>query len=194
MTSAGSQKQAIWAQFSIDVPEMPSAIRYYDDFLDEMCSIRNPAEMDAWLISRNGTNELLDFKGFPTEIRLLIKHWCCDQIQNLAISTGRSRFHDLRRIEPSDLSLIISTSPASARSNWQLIMSKNYGAHEAGAIKSIFYYFCKFNMGGWSSQYTEFLSSLPLPAFDKYSNVRSGNVFLSVDEEALLVSHFDSNT
>lgn len=191
MTSSIDHQSGQWEKFTIALPELPSVIRYYDDFLDDTCSIRNPAEVDVWSISRHGTIETLDFRSFSPELRSLVKHWCCNQIQTLALSTARSRFHELRRIEPSDLGFVIQTTPTSARSNWQHLLTKDYGTKEVDALKSILYYFCKFNIAGWSSKYGEFLSTLPLPATDKYVSVRNGDAFLSVDEEAVLVAHFD---
>lgn len=191
MTSARSQEQNIWSQFTIAVPEMPSVIRYYDDFLDTACSIRNPAINDIWSLSVSGTTESLDFRDFAPETRPILKHWCCNQLQTLAVGTATVRFQRLRKISSSDLLLGLTSSPKTARPIWHELVSKSYQREEMDALKSILYHYCRFNLAGWSSQFSEFLSTLPLPAFDKYSNVRSGNVFLSVDEEALLVAHFD---
>jgi integrase len=192
MTAAATDhKKGLLGEFAIAVPELPSVIRYYDDFLDIPCSIRNPTQHDIWSLSISGSTELLDFGNFDSGIRPLIKHWCCDQIQSLAVATAKLRYHGLRRVEPGDMELVLSSSPTEARSAWQVLMSSGYGTTEVMSIKSILYYFCKFNLAGWSFQYADFLSTLPLPATDKYASVRSGDVFLSVDEEAVLVAHFD---
>lgn len=191
MISTSAHQKELWQQIAIVVPELPSVIRYYDDFLDVACSIRNPSQNDIWSLSISGSTELLDFADFEPEIRPLLKHWCCNQIQTLAVATARLRFHSLRRILPSDVLLILTSTPTSVRPNWQELFSKTYRAADMDALKSILYHFCKFNLAGWSSQYAEFLSTLPLPATDKYASVRSGDVFLSVDEEAVLVAHFD---
>lgn len=183
MNTRISHQAAPSEKFSFAVPELPSVIRYYDDFLDKTCSILKPSEGNVWSISKHGTIETLDFCIFSPELRPLIKHWCCNLIQSFALSTARSRFHALRRILPDDLCLVITAPPTETRTNWHLLLAKDYGAHEVEAIKSLLHYFCKFNLAGWSSQYAEFLSTLPLPATDKYASVRSGDVFLSVDEE-----------
>lgn len=191
MNSATAHQKSLWKQFAIALPQLPSVIRYYDDFLDVGCSIRNPVQNDIWSLSISGSTELLDFGNFEPAIRVLLKHWCCDQIQTLAVATGRLRFHSLRRILPSDMLLIMTSTPTSVRLNWQELISKTYRTADMDALKSILYYFCKFNLAGWSPQYAEFLSTLPLPATDKNASVRSGDAFLSVDEEAVLVAHFD---
>ncbi len=191
MTSEMDRQSRLWSHLNIDVPQLPSVIRYYDDFLDIACSIRSPAQHDIWVLSLSGKTELLNFGDFDAGIRPLIKHWCCDQIQSLAVATAKIRYGGLRRVAPSDMECVLSASPTNARSAWQVLMSNGYGLIETASIKSILYYFCKFNLAGWSSQYAEFLSTLPSPATDKYASVRSGDVFLSVDEEACLVTHFD---
>lgn len=190
-SSANDLQLDLSGQFWAAVPELPSVIRYYDDFRDEVCSIQSPANHDIWRISHRGTLESLDFGGFDIELRPLLKHWCCNQIQALSAGTARTRFQRLRHILLSDLLLVLSSTPTTVRPNWRVVMSNNYSNLEMDALKSVLYHFCRFGMAGWSSQYEEFLSTLPLPASDKYASVRSGDVFLSVEEEAALVANFD---
>lgn len=192
MTTAIDRQSGLWNQLTIEVPQLPSMIRYYDDFLDDARSTLHPADNDIWSLSISGSIESLDFGDFDVGIRPLIKHWCCDQLQTLAVSTAKTRYFGLRRVVSSDMQLVLSSTPAEVRSAWQILMSKGYGPIEVMSLKSILYYFCKFNLAGWSSRYAEFLSTLPLPSTDKYASVRNGDVFLSVDEEAVLVAHFDS--
>lgn len=191
MTSAIDRQSDFWNQLVIEVPQVPSVIRYHDDFLDQEFSIRNPAEIDIWSISRLGSTELLDFGDFSPDLRPLIKHWCCNQIQTLAVTTVRNMFHSLRRIAPSDMFSVLSSTPTTVRSSWQGFIAKEYGQREAVSLKSVLYHYCKFSLAEWSPQYAEFLSTLPLPSVDKYAGVRNGDVFLGVDEEAVLVAHFD---
>lgn len=192
MTSEIDLQSGLLEQFTVEVPQLPSVVRYYDDFLDEACSIRSPAENDIWPLSVCGAIESLDFGDFGPRVRPLLKHWCCNQIQTLSVGTTRIRFQRLRRVSPSDLLLILSSTPTNIRSIWQVLVSKKeYNRNEMDALKSILYHFCRFNLAEWSSQYAEFLSTLPLPATDKYASVRNGDVFLSIDEESVLVAHFD---
>ncbi|MBE2259079.1 MAG: tyrosine-type recombinase/integrase [Rhodobacteraceae bacterium] len=174
-----------------EIPELPSVIRYYDDFLDEFHSIQNPIN-DIWIIFDQGTKESLNFGAFEGGLRPLLKLWCCNQIQTLSIGTARTRFQRLRCIALDDLLLMLSSTPVSARSNWNVLMSHNYSARDMDALKSILYYFCKSCIAGWSTHYEKFLSTLPLPVYDKYASVRGGDVFLAVEEEAALVTHIDS--
>lgn len=177
-------------KFAIDLPELPSVIRYYDDFSDEQYSIRDPCS-DIWKITWHGTTEYLDFGRFSAEVQPLLKHWCYNQIQALSVGTARTRLQRLRNIHLNDLLAVFNSSPTTIKPIWNALIAKPYPQKEMDALKSVLYHFCHFGLSDWSTQYEEFLSTLPLPASDKYAKIRSGDVFLSVDEEAVLVAHFD---
>jgi hypothetical protein len=55
-------------------------------------------------------------------------------------------------------------------------------------LKSLLLLLCAHKFNGWSDDYHTFISTtLPLPAVDKYAADRSGDVFLSADEEAFRI-------
>lgn len=179
---------------SLPLPELPSVIRYYDDFVDEYRSIRNPKDEDVWILSVGGDEMPLDFMIFYVEFRYLLKHWIAFLIQTLAPGTVSIRFVSLLKVSKEDLWCIVSASPTSIRPHWQALFAKGYTVLEMASLKSILHFFCKFNLYPWSPDYSDFLSTLPLPAVDKYASVRTGDVFLSVEEEAILISYFDDMT
>lgn len=181
---------------NIDLPlfsvkELPSVIRYYDEFTDKYCSIAAPVHNKTWVIIVGGQENTLEFGKFPSKFCTLLKHWTWYLIQNMAPATVAIRFRCLQDISEEDLNSIIYSSPRSARSTWQLIFSKEYKSLHLASLKSLLHFLCVLNVGEWSSEYLNFLSSLPIRTLDKYASVRTGDVFLSVDEEGLLVTHFD---
>lgn len=179
---------------SLSLPELPTVIRYYDDFVDEHRSIRNPKDADVWIVSVSGYEQPLDFKLFDVELRYLLKHWAAFLILTLAPATVSILYVNLLRVSNKDLRCIVSASPTSIRPHWLALLAKGYKALEIKSLKSILHFFCKFNLTPWSPDYSNFLSTLPLPAVDKYVSVRTGDVFLSVEEEAILISYFDDMT
>ena len=88
MISANNLDKEQPEQLSINVPELPAVIRYYDDFTDKLCSIQRPRDADIWPISVSGSIKPIDFKDFFTEIRPLIKHWCGTLLQTHAVATA----------------------------------------------------------------------------------------------------------
>jgi integrase len=95
------------------------------------------------------------------------------------------------RVFPGDVELILNSTPKSILSVWHALSVRNYTRFEMSSLKSILNFFSSCNLGQWSSAHNTFLSTLPLPAHDKYASVRTGNVFLSVQEEARLIEYFD---
>jgi len=191
MNQAHNMQADFFEQPNWEVPDFPSVIRYHDEFLDKVCTIHSPAKSDVWKISHNGRAEYLDFRFLGVEIRPLLKHWCCNQLQSLSVGSARTNMQRLQEISQVDLVEILKSTPKSVRTIWNSTLAKEYSIRIFSALKNILYYFCKFSMNGWSNQYEEFLSTLPLPFSDKYANLRTGDVFLAVEEEAVLVSHFD---
>lgn len=179
-------------EVSLAVPELPTVIRYYDDFSDRLCEIQEPAKQDIWKIVVLGSSENLDFRAFADELRPFIKHWCCNIIQLLCANTARIRLAGLRNIALSDLLEVLTSTPAAVRPIWNAVTAKNYSNMDMSALKSTLYHVCRLGLSGWSAHYGGFLSSLPLPRCDKYAAVRRGDVFLSVDEEAALVAYIDN--
>lgn len=180
-------------QLSSALPELPCTLRYYDDFSDAYVSIRNPDGENEWPLSIAGHTERLNFLHFGQEFRQLIKCWCAFQLQTLSPFTARLRFWCMKNTPVDDLRLICTSSPKTINLIWQRLRSTNhYDAKYMGSLKSVLVFFAYNNLYSWSPDHSEFLSTLPLPAVDKYASVRTGNAFLSTDEEAALVEHFDS--
>jgi integrase len=59
-------------------------------------------------------------------------------------------------------------------------------------VKALLRLLCRHRLQGWSDTYDTYIATtLPLPARDAYAGVRSGNAYLSADEEAAIVRHLD---
>ena len=67
------------------LPQLPSIIRYLDDFADEWRVVRN-IEADEWEINANGIKDSLNFSSLPHPYRLLAKHWAAWTMARLSIS------------------------------------------------------------------------------------------------------------
>ena len=176
---------------SFSLPELPSVIRYYDDFTDCVHSIHNPKESNSWSISMAGSKRLLDFNGYGEPFVCLLKSWVAFLFQNLAATTVVTRFSNLLRIPHKDVVLVINATPTTIRPLWQTLLAMDFSAPELTSLKSILHFFCTYHLASWSSDYSAFLATLPLPAQDKFASVRTGEAFLSVEEEAALVTYFD---
>lgn len=174
-----------------ELPQLPSVIRYRDDFLDEDFVIHRPAETDLWKVSVGGTLTILHFDKFSIELRPLIKASCTFGFQKYSAGTACKYYQGLRTVSDSDLRILASSSPTTARATWQILTARRYSVSAMTSMKSIWYYLCAVALAGWSADYVDYLGTLPLPGVDKYAAVRTADCFLTVLEEAALIAHFD---
>ncbi|WP_162597923.1 hypothetical protein [Pseudomonas aeruginosa] len=103
------------------LPQLPSIIRYLDDFADEWRVIRN-TDADKWEIHADGIEASFDFCEFPQRYRLLVKHWAAWTMTRLAVATARIYMHSLKPLfdkENSDpLYELLSRHPMELRDYW----------------------------------------------------------------------------
>lgn len=172
------------------LPKLSSIIRYYDEYNDVYVSINNPSELEIWPLMCRGRLEKLNFDYFD-EIKPLIKCWISDSILTLSPGSALNHHTGLKKVKYKDIVEIILSSPISIKEKWLLLTTK-YSSFHLDAIKSLVQFLCRFELFNWSRNYKDYISSLPLPAHDKYANVRTGEVFLTINEESALVEYIDS--
>lgn len=176
------------------LPKLPAVIRYYDDFDDELRSIPAPEKQTRFALSINGAPANVDFARFHPRSALLFKHLFVF-ILGMDRSVGTAMLY-LTRAYPltySDIYALVEAGPTGIALFWKEFRARDYSHHVYRCAKTLLRMLCEIKFNGWSESYQTFLSTaLPLPAVDKYVGVRAGDVFLSAEEEALIVRHLDS--
>jgi integrase len=86
---------------------------------------------------------------------------------------------------------MLSSSPHNIRSYWKSLLARQIPHDSFQVLKSLLHFCCKFEIASWGPQWSDVVSQLPLPKVDKYASVRTGDAFLSVDEQAAIVRHID---
>ena len=176
------------------LPKLPHTVRYQDDFDDESRSLRNYPEENEFLLIIYGRKFTLDFVRFEASHRYLMKYllvqWISDE---LAISSAFYYLIALSDLEPVRLTNLILAGPGAIKSEWaKLLTTDGLSNNVFSAVRRMLVFLAKFNLAGWSPLYYDFIrTTLPSPFKDKYAGIRTGEVFLSAPEEALIVSHLD---
>lgn len=111
--------------------------------------------------------------------------------QDYAASSVFGMIGFFSHVSEAEVAELLSTKPIQINSWWALARSRNYHPKVYVSLKALLRFLCGHHINGWSLSYLDFLSSLPNPAADKYASVRTGEVFLSVEEEATVVHHLD---
>lgn len=178
-------------KLSVELPQMPAVIRYYDDFSDTYAQVNDPGTTDQWGIAYDGKQVTLDFRSFDTMIRPFIKCWCANQLATRAPRTTEYYLYGLKQVSLAHIMALLTSTPREARSAWTIISADQLQYYSLEALKSIFPFMCRHYIGPWSPEWLDYMSLLPLPKVDKYAGVRTGDVFLSFEEEAAIVRYID---
>jgi integrase len=172
---------------------LPPVIRYYDDFDDCVRSISDPEDSGSFEYVYDGAKGAFDFARFGTTYGLLLKHVFAFVLgEDFSISTGLHTVTGGLHISRDEMASVLSATPTGILRQWMILRSRDLPMTAYSCVKTVLRMLCRHRLNGWSESYLEFLSGLPWPARDAHAGVRSGDVFLSVEEEACIVRYLDS--
>lgn len=174
------------------LPELPSVIRYYDDFADTLRSIRNPSEAESFEIYLAGRCVSLPFDQSSKHLATLMKQVFLHLLgEGLSPGTAFFYVHSGRSIEAENVVKLLDAGPTGISSFWASFLSSDLPKHAYACAKSLLKLLSKYRLRGWSESYLDAITALPLPFHDKYAVVRSGEAFVSVNDEAAIVRFLD---
>jgi integrase len=175
-----------------NLPALPSVIRYYDDFDDQLRSIQNPSIAERFSVHIDGRVVHIDFDTVPEHLAVLLKHVFLHTLgQGLAPSSAAKYTLGGRHLSKKDFIHLLDAGPTGVASFWMALSARRLPVDAYTCAKSILKLLCKYRLKEWSDSYLDVVAALPLPFKDKYAVVRSGEAFLSVDEEASVVRYLD---
>lgn len=175
------------------MPRLPSSLRYHDDLEDVVRSIPHPENNGRFEILAQGRKSGIDFSSYDHIHALLLKNVFAFLLgQDLSPLTILMYFGGAPHLSRHNLEALVTCGPAEAGLVWSTLQAREIPASAFLLAKSLLRLLAAHRLQGWSDDYADFLSyALPLPAKDKYASVRSGDAFLSADEEALVVRYLD---
>lgn len=167
----------------------PSLVRYHDDYTDKNHSFSEFGS-NEWRIVANGSASIIKFSIFDDEPQLqkVIKAFTCNLLQTATPATARNYVQGLSLIESHQIIDLLTCELSNCRALWDLLLAQQMYLHSYMALKSLLRYAAANRLGTWTPSYLSFISaSLPLPSRDKYSAIRSGEVFIDIRTEAKIV-------
>ncbi|OWJ57404.1 tyrosine-type recombinase/integrase [Paraburkholderia caledonica] len=178
------------------LPQLPPVVRYYDDFDDKLRSLSEVRQGDALGLHINGRLFRLDFSRYPPTYSALQKHLLVFLLgEDLHISTCFNVLNAAMHLDVHDVEHIVEAGPTGISAIWLALRARQLPVHAYRFVKAVLRLLCRHRLCGWSESYLTYVStSLPGPATDKYARVRSGDVFLSADEEAAIVRYLDETS
>jgi len=174
------------------LPPLPPVIRYYDDFDDTTRSIRSPASADRFAVHANGSVINIEFALVQEAFGTLLKHVFLRIIgEGFAPRTAAMYTLGGKHFGNEDVTGLLGSGPTGISSVWTAFLAKTLPTDAYSCAKSILKLLCQHRINGWSDSYHDVIFALPLPFKDKYAVVRSGEAFISVDDEAAVVRFLD---
>ena len=176
------------------LPLLPPVIRYYDDFDDKQRSIRDPTTARCFSVHIDGRAVKVGFDHLSEQLALLIKHVFLHLLgEGLALSSASKYALGSKAIGEAGIVSLLGVAPTEIGSFWSALFSRGLPTEAYACAKSILRLLCKYRLNQWSDSYHGVISALPLPFKDKYAVVRSGEAFISVDDESAIVRFLDES-
>lgn len=170
------------------LPPLPSVVRYYDNYADQQRSIRDLSSTKQFSVHANGLVSTLSFDATPEHLEFLLKHAFIYLLaEDLAARTAFSYVQAGTNLDANDVRAFLESGPTEVRSRWLVLASRELQRDLYLCLKTLLRLMCKYRIRGWAESYLGMISALPLPFLDKYSSVRSGTAFISVNDEAAVV-------
>ena len=175
------------------LPKLPSIVRYYDDFDNKFRSILNFSTVEKIEVTYAGSKTFIDFSAFGEFYGALLKQLFSFLIMDdYRASTVCHQLYWFSKISEETISELLFLQPVEINRWWANERSKPHNVKVFVSLKLLIRMFCTNYVSEWSPDYLDFVSGLPLPSVDKYAAVRTGDVFLSAEEESQIVYYLDN--
>jgi len=173
-----------------ELPPLPRLARYYDDFEDTYRSINELSSSDKWIIRYDGRSETIDFTIAPDETRLIIKHVAAELLSRLEPSNCSFICNVLLRDNSHFINAIL-LSPAEFRSYWATEVKPMVSTGYANRLRTAIHSLCNLSIGHWTPDLNFYVSQLESTPQDIYKTVRTGECFVPMAHQSLLIDYFD---
>lgn len=151
---------------SAKLPPLPPVIRYFDDFYNEMRSIRDISSSGKISILVDGLERFIDFDAFGV-LDIVMKHVVVDWFQRLDPTTVIMKVANVLRyiarcgLEP--VAYLFVSSPFDSRAYWSTQVLSDVKADESWALRAALHSLCRLNIGHWSPLSTSIIRGLKKP-------------------------------
>ncbi|MDO8261785.1 MAG: hypothetical protein Q7T21_01015 [Gallionella sp.] len=197
MTTSQPRKILLFDRFSEAVaalPSLPKLIHYEDDYDEKVRSIKVKECLDSVTLHVSGEKMTMNFTRFDERIRPLMRVYLLGLLEEKAPYSVVTSFGRITGIATEDIENSALCEPMKFRGSWPELTVK-YSSSELLALKGLLAFLCEVRFASWTPLHAEFVSrALPVQQRDQYSTVRSGDAFLTIDEEAILVRWMDQST
>lgn len=182
------------SNIAAELPKLSTVIRYYDDFEDKFNSIRDPEDSDCWDITYDGETCRLVFSGIPVPLKKIIKHIAVDVFSRMDASGAEKICRGLINncTKRHHIVSALTVSPEEYRRLWINEISASEPWSYCRDIRVMLHSLCNQSIAGWKPELRAYVSLLESPRRDIYKTVRTGECFLPLEHQSLIIEHLDT--
>jgi integrase len=173
------------------IPRPPSIIHYEDDYDDTIRSIKTSECESGVEIWSSGERKHLNFERIDADVRPIVRAYIFSCLQELAPLSAIKYYNLLSTISAADTYFMATASPIDARAYWSNLVAR-YSYEALSTLKGLLRFLCRINFSKWTSIHVDFVATaLSISGPDPYAVVRSGECFITTQEEAKIVRWID---
>jgi integrase len=176
------------------LPSLPPLVRYHDDFGNEVHTIRHLTETSYLTIECDGQRKNIDFERFGSTSPI-IKHVVVDWFARCDLHTVLLYAKELesyvRDYGLDSLTFLLSAPVFDAQAHWNVFARAKTTRGQASALRSMLHSLCNLSIGHWNPGCTPLVRALTSPKIDKHRVIRTGDCFLPLDHQAIIVDYID---
>jgi hypothetical protein len=181
----------LFAQAVKGLPPLPKTIRYEDDYDEKIRSVTVADTEESLTIYISGESSIVNFLRYSERVRQLLRVYLLLSLSELATISIKGKYQRFTEISAEDIELAASVEPIKFREIWSVYVAK-YSSSSLLVLRALLIFLCNIRFMFWSTSYREFISKvLVVDTPSPYAVVRSGEAFLTIEEEAKLVRWFD---
>ena len=173
------------------LPPLPNNIQYEDDYDEKVRSLKVADTKVSLTLHISGAVRTVSFLRYAHRVRQLLRVYLLFSLQERAVNSVYLKYNQFTELTAEDIERAASSAPVQLRLVWPEYVAK-YSASALLALRALLSFLCTIRFMAWSTSYREFISKgLVIDTPSPYAVVRSGEAFLTIEEEAKLVRWFD---
>lgn len=176
------------------LPDLPSVVRYYDDFLEVHHTIRDFGTWTSLAITADGHRSLIDCSRLRPPVLDLVRHVTREMLTRQDAKTVRTVVSHLGNapvLTGRAAAAAFGESTAGFRKFWLEAYAAGLGAGLSNALRQMMFSVCRLRMHPWGPEFVGYISNLPAPSADPYKAVEAGDCFVPAEHQVRIVAHLD---
>lgn len=146
----------------------------------------------------DGRSENLDCRPLGKQYAPLLKHvyavWLASVEPATVMTYAEGLKAHVNRVGTMTIDAMLTMTPDAYRRFWIEKVMPIGSYRETVALRAVLHSLCDLGIGSWSVDLHPFVRRLAGPTQDKFRTVRTGDCFVPLDQQALIVDYLDDLT